>query len=724
MRIADCHLLAALLALAVAVPGRADVRLDLTGLKPQAHALVDAAGHDIWRLGFHDGRGGVTRVTGAGELILGGQSYGELSATLLDHTLFAGDDCVFEARFILSRQEVWYGHLLFLCPRVVEPPADGEPGSGKAYRISYQFLMPNRVANAGTGFWLYNTALAAYRSDPLNAAPLAGARYRLVYGREYVARAAVHDVPGGVNLRFYLHDTTLTGDDAQPLFEFTDISPERLAGSGAACVQVGGAGLIRPAPPLCFRGLRLYPPDQLDAARASDAAAIAPTPAEMTVPPATQRTELPNVFGDGMVLQRERPIPVWGHGIDGDEVRVSLAGDTVIAKVADGTWRADLPARAAGGPYELTVTGRDRAVTLNDVLVGDVWVLGGQSNMCWGLESTTEAATEVPRSDFPHIRLFMGWHPASDRPMFNLDGGQWKAVSPALQGHFSAVGYYFAKQLHQHLGVPIGLLDTSTPATGIETWVSDATAHAMFGENLFWKPNRFPLERQDPSIFYNGKVAPVMPFGITGMVWYQGDGSSSAVGRAYRGYIPALIRDWRAGFGQGERPFLIVQLPRFGGCSPEMRESDLLAALNTPKTGLAVTLDIGERDNIHPRNKRPVGERLALLARALAYGETVEAWGPIYRAVTFQGGRARLDFDHVGAGLELRGEGGWEVGGADGRYVPAHAQVAGTSVMAWSEAVPQPLAVRYAWASWGEFSLYNRDGLLASPFRTREDARP
>jgi sialate O-acetylesterase len=213
-----------------------------------------------------------------------------------------------------------------------------------------------------------------------------------------------------------------------------------------------------------------------------------------------------------------------------------------------------------------------------------------------------------------------------------------------------------------------------------------------------------------------------MPFGIAGMVWYQGDGSDAAGGLAYRRYIPALIRDWRQGFAQGDLPFLIVQIASFKGCSPEMRESQLLATQGAPNVGLAVTLDAGDAEDIHPRNKRPVGERLALLARALAYGEQVEAMGPIYRAITIREGRAHLAFDHAGGGLVLKGAGGFEVCGADGVYVKAQAEVVSEDELAvWSDAVAQPVAARYAWATVPEVSLYNKAGLPASPFRTRED---
>jgi hypothetical protein len=523
------------------------VPLDLHGLRVEGQRLLTADDREAWRLALDEGRGGSVLPISGG-LVCGGERYGEVTATLADTSRFADAACAFEIRFTLAHPPGFYAHMLFFSPRVVEPPTTGDPGSEKAYRISYQFLGPSRFANNCTGFFLHNTATAAFRQDPLYAPPLAGARYRLAYGREYVAICVVRDVPAGVRLQFYLHDPTLDGDDAQPLIDFTDTSPDRLTAAGGARVQVGTGGLIHPATPVCFRGLRLYPPDQLAAARA-DRPAIEQLPAGVLAPPAEpQATVLPNLFSDNLVLQRNEPIPIWGRGIDGDTVQVTFAGERGTATVAGGQWMVRLGPLPAGGPYELTVTGRDRTLSVKNVMLGEVWVLGGQSNMCWGLESTTEAATEVPASNYPNLRVFMGWHPAADQPQFEMAGGRWRPITPALEGRFSAVGYYFGKALLQHLNVPIGLLDTSTPATGIEDWLSWPTAQRVWGDQLYACPNAFASARQDPSVFYNGKVAPLTPAGIAGMVWYQGDGSTPAVGYAYREYIPALIHDWRTGF--------------------------------------------------------------------------------------------------------------------------------------------------------------------------------
>lgn len=712
LRIAACVMLMALAACARAqVPSALP---DLRGGSVLDGLILDAARKEVGTVVANLARGARVKLTPDGGLILGGQVHSETVVTLnsTDPTLASG--YVFETQFIFTRPEGFYAHMIILSPRV------GAEGAG--YRITYRFCSPCPVAANNTGFFLVNTASEEVKRDPLNAKPIAGAPYRLAYGRQYIAYTVVRDLPQGVNLRFYLHDTTVTGDDERPLFEYTDESAQRIRASGAPRVQVGCGGLIHPAAVVWFGGMRIYPLDRLDEARRQHLPAANVPLAELAPPPAPRRTELPNIFSDNMVLQQGKPVRIWGHGLDGDQVTVTLGSRRAQATVAQGRWQVELDPLPAGGPYELTVSGKDRTVAVRNVRIGEVWVLGGQSNMSWWLSDTTEAETEVPASDFPDIREFSGWHPAADDPQFDVAGGSWKVVSPVLGGRISAVGYYFAKALHQRLGVPIGLVNTSTPGTGIECWMSGAVAERVWGATLHQQPGRLLPGMGDPSCYFNGKVAPVMPLSVSGFVWYQGDGSNSERGYAYRRYIPALIDDWRQGFDQGDLPFLIVQIPRYRGCSPEMRESQLLAALGARNAGIAVVLDVGEPDNIHPRNKRPVGERLALIARALAYGEKIEYMGPIYQSMDTRDGKAYLTFTHVGSGLELRGEGGFEVCGPEGQYVPAHAALCddGRRVVVWSDAVPHPQAVRYAWAPVPEFSLYNREGLLASPFRTRE----
>jgi sialate O-acetylesterase len=703
----------ALLASLSTALAQAPVDLRLGALRGER--IEARSGADVGRIAMRADRGAKVRLTGDGGIVFSGHQYSETLATLAPKTEIDPAGFVFQTRFALAQPPGFYGHLLILSPRVGDGP------DAPAYRVSYRFVGACPLAWNNTGFYLTNTAGEAYRKDPLSCTPIAGSPYRLVYGRTYIATTAIRDTPAGVSIRFYLHDTTRQGDDEKPLFEFTDADSGRLTG-GTLRVQLGSGGLVYPAAPVWFGGIRLLPLAQIDAALRDRTRGPEPAVSDLAAPVPAQGTALPNLFTDGMVLQRGKPIRVWGRGIDGDRVTVRLAGRSAGALVAGGRWRVDLKPLPAGGPHTLTVSSRDRTITVQDVLIGEVWVLGGQSNMGWPLSATTEADTELPRADFPSIRIFGGWHPSADEPQFDLGGGTWKRVSPALNGYYSAVGYYFARALHQKLGVPIGLLDTSTPATGIECWMSAAAAAEVWGPAVSQPVGRFPVGMQDPACYYNGKVAPVMPAGIAGMIWYQGDGSSPETGAAYRRTIPALIRDWRRGFAQGDLPFLVVQIPRFEGCSPEMRESQALAVLGAPKAGLAVTLDTGDAKDIHPRNKRPVGERLALLARALAYGERIEAAGPVYRSMVVKGGRALLTFGHAGRGLRLDGAQGFEVRGATGGYVPARAEVIGKDRLAvWSDAVPQPVAVRYAWAPVPEVSLTNLAGILAGPFRTRPD---
>ena len=536
--------------------------------------ILDSAGQDVWHIEADETRGASVSLTGDGALLFAGHQDSEAHATLVSRKAFPSSDYVFETRFSLGQPQAFQAHMLFIAVRVADP------GSAPAYRISYRFVEPSTVAYNNTGFYLINTGDPAFLADPVNAIPVAGARYRLAYDREYIARTVVRDVPGGVNIRFYLEDPSLAGDRDDPLFEYTDHSEGRLVGNGHARVQVGAGSLSYPAPQVRFTGMRLYSEEHLAEAprwHATPTAHSAPRSSASLPTASPGRTELPNVFSDKMVLQQHRRIRVWGRGIEGDEVTVSLADRTAKGRVSNGRWMAELDPVPAGGPYLLRVTGQDRTIDVRDVLVGEVWVLGGQSNMGWPLSKTNEASKEIPRSDFPRMRIFSSWHPAADVPQFHMAGATWKVVSPALKGDLSAVGYYFGKALQERLDVPIGLIDTSTPATEIEPWLSREAAETVYPALRDEQSGRFTVTRQDPSVFYNAKVAPVMPFMVAGILWYQGDSSHPTVGYSYRDIIPVLIEDWRTGFAQGTLPFLAVQIPRYLGCSPEMRESQLRA---------------------------------------------------------------------------------------------------------------------------------------------------
>lgn len=659
-------------------------------------------------------------------------------------------------------------------------------------------------------------------------------------------------------------------------------------------------------------------------ARAQAASTEAPAAA------ATGALRVARVFGDGVVLQRGAPIPVWGWGAPGARVTVTLGGRTAHAVVdASGRWRATLPARPAGGPLTLGVASGDARLAVRDVLVGDVWVAAGQSNMEWPLAMAQHGAEDVAAANDPRLRQFkvpVAW---AERPADDVAGGAWTPADPAHAGAFSAVAYHTARELRRSPAlrdVPIGIVNASWGGSAIETWLApaaqglgpDGPARALAAErarldsvgaalrarlpdlpardpgattgpgswaapeldDAAWTPLRVPrdwesqglagldgvvwyrtaftltaeeaaqgarllLGRVDdddvtwvngvevgrttgymaerayavpagvlragrnvlavrvvdhgggggivgaptpprlalaagtrplaegwrarvgavtanmdgqrlnkvPALAYHAMVHPLLPFPVRGVLWYQGESNANGPEQAaaYRASFASLVRSWRGAWGRGAPgalPFLWVQLPNFG--RPDtvpvarpgwavLRES-MTAALALPRTGQAITIDVGEADDIHPRNKRDVGHRLGLVARRVAYGEAVLASGPTYRAHRVADGRVTLTFDHVGGGLAVRGTagatgattaldgtdgapvGGFTIAGADGRFVRAEARLAGRGVVVWSDRVPRPVAVRYAWAdNPADATLYNRDGLPAAPFRT--DAR-
>lgn len=620
------------------------------------------------------------------------------------------------------------------------------------------------------------------------------------------------------------------------------------------------------------------------------------------------------LFTDHMVLQRELPAPIWGWAAPGCEIKVSLAGKTASTKADDsGRWQAKLGPFPAGGPHSLRVAG-PKTVVIQDVLIGDVWICSGQSNMEWGVAGSNNAQQEIAAANHPSVRLFTVPKSVSLRPQ-ELVSGQWQICSPQTVAGFSAVGYFFGRDLNKALDVPIGLIHTSWGGTVAEAWTSAEALSTMddfqpaveqfrqmaaaleagtdkFEEQLakWWRENdpgsadglgwadpalktadwksmnlptqweqaglpdydgvvwfrkefelpesaagrdgtlslgpiddidttwvngvrvggmntwtdprvykvpghvlkagrnvvsvrvldtgggggiygqadqmrfepsgggnRIPLagvwqykastslaqtkpvpQRLDNNpnvvtVLYNGMIAPLIPYGVKGAIWYQGE-SNAGRPLQYRTLLPTMIRDWRTRFGVGEFPFLVVQLANFMAVQQqpaepgwaELREAQLLTSLKTPRCGLAVAIDIGEANDIHPRNKQDVGARLALAARGIAYGQSIEYSGPVFKSMEVAEGQARLRFEHIGGGLVAKGSGplkGFAIAGADKRFVFAEAKIDGDTVVVSSPQVPQPVAVRYGWANNPVCNFYNQAGLPASPFRTDIDTK-
>jgi len=621
---------------------------------------------------------------------------------------------------------------------------------------------------------------------------------------------------------------------------------------------------------------------------------------------------LPTLFSDHMVLQQGREIHLWGEADPGEQITASLAGHGSRATAdAQGTWSLNLPAMPAGGPFLLTIRGK-KEIMIKDVLIGEVWIASGQSNMTFSLEGSAEAATEVPQANYPQIRVFTVPKKIALTPQANTLAAHWEICTPDAAKTFSAVAYYFAREIQRKLNIPVGVVESAWPGTPIEQWIApevlradpalknttaewdratsaeksfadkplafflefddfelipelgrpeskllanfdDGTAHLATGGSFAyswpdapstsfdlvppghgtsgfaarvagkldgiqdsilsatykldgspqdlsgfagirfwvrgngsfrfrskqstiddfddyatpvlkttpeWRQITVPFRdlRQDGwgvvkdftqgaltgfslecltsleyapmpvSSLYEGMISPLLRYQFRGALWYQGE---SNAGRAhqYRKLLPAMIQNWRDAAHQKDLAFLVVQLPNHGATPDhpsesawsELREAELMTAQHVLDTGLAVTIDVGDALDLHPHRKREVGERLALWALGTTYKQPIVYSGPLYEAMKIQGGEVRLNFSHIGSGLESRGAAalqGFAVAGADRKFHWADARIDGDTVVVSSPDVPNPLAVRYAWGDSPHCNLFNKDGLPASPFRT------
>ena len=441
--------------------------------------------------------------------------------------------------------------------------------------------------------------------------------------------------------------------------------------------------------------------------------------------------KLPAVIGDNMVLQQGQPVPIWGWTDKDAAVTVAFAGQTATATAdAQGRWKVELKKLAAGGPHTMTIKSGKENRTLKNVLVGEVWVCSGQSNMEMGIEMAKDAQKEVAAADYPQIRLFTVDKSTASEPLNDCKQFRpWAECSPksitnGAWGGFSAAAYYFGRELHKQLGVPVGLIHTSWGGTPAEAWTSRKALEA--------EPK---LKGLGGSGLYNGMIAPLIPYGIRGAIWYQGEAN---VGRAYqyRTLLPTMIANWRSDWKQGDFPFLIVQIAPYhynrpgkdGRFDPrrlepcaELWEAELLTHKTVANTGLAVTTDIGDLNDIHPKNKQEVGRRLALWALAKTYGRDVVCSGPLYKSMSADGnGRIHLAFDYA-AGLKSsdgKPLSCFTICGADHKFLPAEARIDGNSVVVISDEIMNPVAVRFAWREDAQPNLVNGAGLPASPFRT------
>lgn len=434
---------------------------------------------------------------------------------------------------------------------------------------------------------------------------------------------------------------------------------------------------------------------------------------------------LPAIFGNGMVLQQNAQLRIWGWGKPNEEVTVtgSWDGKAIKTKVNNqAQWQLTLTTPAAGGPYTLKVQGYN-TIEFTDVLLGEVWLVSGQSNMEWtprmGIDNGKE---EVEKANYPKVRFFSVAHRTADGPQLDL-GGQWMAATPETTFDFSAVAYFFGKELHQTLDVPIGLINSSWGGTPAEVWIQPqaiaadpalAEAAAKLQE-VEWGPVR-------PGKAFNAMIAPLIPYQIAGVLWYQGE-SNTANPHTYSELLTTLIQNWREQWGH-EFPFYFAQIAPFKYGRPmegAILRDEQRKALSVPKTGMVVTSDIGNIEDIHPRNKHDVGKRFADIALNRHYGkEDRRVSGPLYREMKKEGKKIRLLFDHAEGGLVSKGKEltHFEIAGKDKQFVPAKAKIEGNAIVVSTKQVKDPVAVRFAWSNTAEPNLFNKQGLPASAFRT------
>ncbi len=460
-------------------------------------------------------------------------------------------------------------------------------------------------------------------------------------------------------------------------------------------------------------------------------------------------------FGDHMVLQREVPIPVWGWATPGETVTVTLGGESgSIQADAEGRWRLMLPAMSAGGPHEMVIRG-SAEIRFQDVMLGEVWLCGGQSNMAMALWQLANPDAETAHAVYPGIRFMYpsGEHHPLPQKRLNKPAA-WQPVNQ--QRDLSAVAYYFGRDLHQTLGVPVGLIIMGGPSR-IEIWVPH-TGLALVPELADWTAEARQLntqyldalqahqragspEGQAPvhpymvegsdrhalGSLYNGFIHPIAGYRIRGAIWYQGESNRGDSSQYYYNLFKAMVRGWRHAWGQGDFPFYYVQISANQSWRPPTQVPEIWEAqsalLALPNTGMAVIHDVcSDVTDLHPKEKIPVAQRLALWAYAKLYGRTDLAHaGPIYQAHAVEGSRIRIRFDYTFEGLKSRDGAPLDmfvIAGADGEFKPAQAEIDGDTVVVWSDAVPQPQHVQFAWTGDAQPNLMNGAGLPAAPFRT------
>jgi sialate O-acetylesterase len=485
-----------------------------------------------------------------------------------------------------------------------------------------------------------------------------------------------------------------------------------------------------------------------------------PQPAAVPVETVQSDVHVPRFFSDHMVLQEGASVPIWGWADDGTLVTVIYRNQVASARALYGKWRVELHDLKPGRPDTLIIAARN-TLQFRNVVVGEVWLAGGQSNMEFPLRDSFEAANDIASAGNAMIRFLKVPHTRLDDPTNNLRGA-WTMSSPETVSNISAVAYYFARALQTKLQVPVGIIESDWGGTPAEAWMD----YNSLQRNRSWEseiikewPVQLTRYRQNleayenekrqaqesntpftkrppgrpwkPAELYNGMIAPLAGYAMKGAIWYQGESNAGSLESAWQYHMlfPGLILDWRSLWGEGDFPFLLVQLAPFMDIQNQpgpsawasLREAQLDSTQLLPNVGMAVITDVGMEHNIHPTKKQPVGERLALAAEGIAYHEPIEYSGPIYKGMTIEDMHIAVTFDHVGGGLEAHDGDltGFAIAGTDEKFHWALARiVAADKVIVYSPEVEHPVAVRYGWANYPVVNLWNKAGLPASPFRT------
>ena len=478
-----------------------------------------------------------------------------------------------------------------------------------------------------------------------------------------------------------------------------------------------------------------------------------------------------SLFSDNAVFQRGVEVPVWGTADNDEKITVEFNGQKLETVAANGKWLVKLkPMNENANPQILVITGK-KTLTFKNILVGEVWICSGQSNMerQLGLRSGQKPIIKwqdeaQDAKNYPQIRQFYVARNSSETKLEDAKS-KWVICDTTSVKLFSAVGFFFARSLTQNLKVPIGMLFSAVGGTPAEKWTSRATLEnnpllksivedydkavldypaalekfKLNEDSLInkWKsdtvsariankpaprkpsaPNN-PIKSGDCGGHFNAMISPLIPYAIKGAIWYQGE-SNSNKSKQYQTLFPAMIADWRTLWNAGEFPFLFVQVAPFRSMNSEIREAQLISWQKTSNTAMVVTVDCGDSADIHPANKKPVGERLALAAQAMAYNQKVMYSGPIYRSMKIQGNEIELSFDYIGKGLIAKGNelNDFVIAGSDNKFVPAKAIIKGDKIVISSDKITNPVAVRMGWSNVPHINLFNKNGIPASPFRT------